>query len=43
MEYINIRKGGLAAVTLRESDELIDVGSQTAKKTLYLLPKTEWL
>ncbi|PQQ65829.1 DNA gyrase subunit A [Acetivibrio saccincola] len=39
MEYINIRKGGLAAVTLRESDELIDVRLTDGKKDIILVTK----
>ena len=38
MQYDNIRRGGLAAVTLRENDELIDVrltdGEQVQKSNL---------
>lgn len=39
MEYINIRKGGLAAVTLRENDELIDVRLTDGKKDIILVTK----
>lgn len=39
MEYINIRKGGLAAVTLMESDELIDVRLTDGKKDIILVTK----
>lgn len=36
MEYDNIRKGGLAAVTLRENDELIDVMLTDGTKDIIL-------
>ncbi len=36
MEYDNIRKGGLAAVTLRENDELIDVKLTDGKQDVML-------
>lgn len=36
MEYDNIRKGGLAAVTLRENDELIDVKLTDGKQDIML-------
>ena len=39
MEYANIRKGGLAAVTLRENDELIDVRLTDGKKDIILVTK----
>lgn len=37
MEYDNIRKGGLAAVTLRENDELIDVRLTDGKNDIILV------
>ena len=39
MEYDNIRKGGLAAVTLRENDELIDVRLTDGKKDIILVTR----
>ncbi|HHX17605.1 MAG TPA: DNA gyrase subunit A [Clostridium sp.] len=39
MEYNNIRKGGLAAVTLRENDELIDVRLTDGKKDIILVTR----
>ena len=39
MEYDNIRKGGLAAVTLRESDELIDVRLTDGTKDIILVTR----
>ncbi len=39
MEYGNIRKGGLAAVTLREDDELIDVRLTDGTKDIMLVTR----
>ncbi|HOQ36809.1 MAG TPA: DNA gyrase subunit A [Acetivibrio sp.] len=39
MEYDNIRKGGLIAVTLRENDELIDVQLTDGSKDILLVTK----
>jgi DNA gyrase subunit A len=39
MEYDNIRKGGLAAVTLRELDELIDVRLTDGTKDIILVTR----
>lgn len=39
MEYDNIRKGGLAAVTLRENDELIDVRLTDGEKDIILVTR----
>lgn len=39
MEYDNIRKGGLAAVTLRENDELIDVRLTDGTKDIILVTR----
>lgn len=39
MEYDSIRKGGLAAVTLRESDELIDVRLTDGTKDIILVTR----
>jgi DNA gyrase subunit A len=39
MEYDNIRKGGLAAVTLRENDELIDVRLTDGDKDIILVTR----
>ena len=39
MEYDNIRKGGLTAVTLRENDELIDVRLTDGTKDIILVTK----
>lgn len=39
MEYDNIRKGGLTAVTLRENDELIDVRLTDGTKDIMLVTK----
>ena len=39
MQYDNIRKGGLAAVTLRENDELIDVRLTDGEKDIILVTR----
>jgi DNA gyrase subunit A len=39
MEYDNIRKGGLAAVTLRENDELIDVRLTDGEQDIILVTR----
>lgn len=39
MEYDNIRKGGLAAVTLRENDELIDVRLTDGNQDIMLVTR----
>lgn len=39
MEYDNIRRGGLAAVTLRENDELIDVRLTDGEKDIILVTR----
>jgi len=39
MQYDNIRKGGLAAVTLRENDELIDVRLTDGNKDIILVTR----
>ncbi|MGE5613140.1 MAG: DNA gyrase subunit A [Bacillota bacterium] len=39
MEYDNIRKGGLAAVTLRENDELIDVRLTDGNQDIILVTR----
>lgn len=39
MQYDNIRKGGLAAVTLRENDELIDVRLTDGDKDIILVTR----
>jgi DNA gyrase subunit A len=39
-EYINIRRGGLAAVALREGDELIDVRLTDGSKDIILVTKS---
>lgn len=38
-DYANVRKTGLAAITLRENDELIEVKSTNNKKDIFLVTK----
>ena len=38
-EYANVRKSGLAAITLKENDELIEVKSTNNKKDIILITK----
>ncbi len=38
-DYINVRKTGLAAINLREEDELIEVKSTNNKKDIFLVTK----
>ncbi|MDO4453228.1 MAG: DNA gyrase subunit A [Eubacteriales bacterium] len=38
-DYANVRKTGLAAITLREDDELIEVKSTNNKKDIFLVTK----
>lgn len=39
-DYANVRKIGLAAISLRDDDELIEVKVTNNKKILSLLPRT---
>ncbi len=39
MEYANVRKSGLAAITLKEGDELIEVKATNNKKDILLVTK----
>jgi len=39
MEFDNIRKGGLTAVSLRENDELIDVRLTDGTKNILLVTR----
>ncbi len=38
-DYANVRKTGLAAITLREDDELIEVKTTNSKKDIFLVTK----
>ena len=38
-DYVNVRKGGLAAMTLREDDELIEVKRTNDEKDIFLVTK----
>ena len=38
-EYVNVRKSGIAAITLKENDELIEVKSTNNKKDILLVTK----
>ena len=39
MDYVNVRKGGLTAMALREDDELIEVKRTNDKKDIFLVTK----
>ena len=39
MDYANVRKTGLAAITLREDDELIEVKTTDNEKDILLITK----
>ena len=38
-EYVNVRKTGLAAIVLRDDDELIEVKATDNKKNIFLVTK----
>ena len=39
LEYVNVRKTGLAAIVLRDDDELIEVKATDNKKDIFLVTK----